>query len=69
MKIYIQTEFVKDETINQLLNDAEEILLGLLEAFGFKEDKAKCCTQPKCSCKKEDEIDFDSLPIPENVKV
>ena len=66
MKVYIQTEFVKDETINQLLNDAEELLFGLLDALGFNEEDDK---KVKCTCKKEEEIDFDSLPIPENVKV
>ena len=67
MKVYIQTELIKDETIDKLLNDAEDILFGLLDALGFGEEE-KCSTKSKCACKKEEEIDFDSLPIPENVK-
>lgn len=80
MKVYIKTKSM-DNLANQLIDDLME-LVHLVFEFSIpetnNEDKMSCqnnkstsCDKSSCPCKKnaEDDIDFDSLPIPETVKV
>jgi len=76
MTIHIKTQISGDEEFGQILDDIENAVGAFVDLFSdiFKspekyEKREHCCTKENCCKKKEEDLDLDSLPIPETVKV